>query len=139
MTPIPTRLLLYVQDIDASVEFYCRHFGFSAAAATSDGISELHHPAGGLILMLHRAARSQKPGQSAVKLVFDVRDVAAFREQARANGLAFGPLHRADGYDFANARDPSMNPVSVSSRAFRLAGQGALPPDTVASGTPPKD
>ncbi|MFT3997212.1 MAG: hypothetical protein QM667_07380 [Asticcacaulis sp.] len=69
--------------------------------------------------MLHPAAKSQKSGQSLIKLTFDVADVEAFcRERAEA-GLVFGPVHRADGYLFANARDPAQNPISVSSRAFR--------------------
>ncbi|HEX8049272.1 MAG TPA: VOC family protein, partial [Rhizobium sp.] len=29
------------------------------------------------------------------------------------------PLHQADGYVFANAKDPSGNPIAISSRAFR--------------------
>lgn len=121
--------------------FYCRHFGFSPALATGDGILEPHHPAGGLILMLHRAARSQRPGRSAVKLVFDVRDVAAICDTPRANGHLLGPLHQAEGYAFANTRDPSMNPVSVSSRAFRTAPpqQGDGRSGAAADPTAPKD
>jgi len=53
-----------------------------------------------------------------VKLVFDVPDVDAFRRTARAKGLIFGKVHKADGYAFANAKDPSKNSVQVSSRAF---------------------
>jgi hypothetical protein len=34
-------------------------------------------------------------------------------------GLKFGATHRADGYSFANAKDPDRNSVSISSRAFR--------------------
>ena len=61
----------------------------------------------------------QGAGQSQVKLVFDVEDVAAFRAEAETGGLVFGPIHQADGYDFSNARDPAGNPVQISSRAFR--------------------
>jgi predicted enzyme related to lactoylglutathione lyase len=53
-----------------------------------------------------------------VKLVFDVEDVEAFCAQARARGLKFGALHKGDEYVFANAKDPSGNSISVSSRAF---------------------
>ena len=74
---------------------------------------------GGASLMVHPAAKGQKSGQSTVKLVFDVADVEAFAARCTANGLSFGFLHQADGYVFANARDPSGNPISISSRAFR--------------------
>lgn len=53
-----------------------------------------------------------------MKLVFDVKDVAAFCEAASRNGLTFGKIHQADGYVFANTKDPSGNSVQVSSRAF---------------------
>lgn len=71
--------------------------------------------------MLHPAAKSQKVGQAAVKLVFDVEDVEGFVAAAGKQGLAFGVRHKGDGYVFANARDPDGNPISVSSRAFRTA------------------
>jgi hypothetical protein len=39
---------------------------------------------------------------------------------AAANkGLKFGAIHQANGYQFANAKDPDHNSVSISSRAFR--------------------
>ncbi len=69
--------------------------------------------------MLHPASKGQKPGQALVKLVFDVEDVEGFCAESKTRGLAFGPLHKADGYMFANAKDPSGNTVSVSGRAFR--------------------
>ena len=123
MTPILARILLYVTDIDATVDFYTCHFGFRLAPATDDGITELLSPDGGMIVMLHRAAKSQKIGQSCVKLVFNVEDVVGFCAQARVDGLDFGVVHHAQGYCFANARDPSHNPISVSSRAFRNTPQ----------------
>ena len=54
-----------------------------------------------------------------VKLVFDVEDVSAFCESAKTQGLDFGKIHEAGGYQFANAKDPSKNSIQVSSRAFR--------------------
>jgi hypothetical protein len=70
--------------------------------------------------MLHPAAKGQRAGgQTAVKLVFDVEDVEAFCARCAENGLRFGVIHKADGYVFANAKDPCQNAISVSSRAFR--------------------
>ena len=69
--------------------------------------------------MIHPAGKAQKRGQSLVKLVFDVEDLEAFCTQSGSNGLDLGPIHQADGYQFANAKDPSGNSISISSRAFK--------------------
>ena len=113
------RILLYVRDVDESARFYETHFGFRIRKETGDRIVELVAGDGGASLMLHPAAKGQRFGQSVVKLVFDVEDVSAFRARAVRAGLEFGPVHEADGYAFANARDPSGNPISISGRAFR--------------------
>jgi predicted enzyme related to lactoylglutathione lyase len=113
------RIVLYVHDVDAVTRFYERHFGFVITRKEGDRIVELSMPSGGASLMLHPAAKSQKKGQSLVKLVFDVSDVETFRRDAQAQGLDFGPLHAAEGYVFCNGRDPAGNPIQISSRAFR--------------------
>jgi predicted enzyme related to lactoylglutathione lyase len=114
-----TRILFYVRDVETMVQFYQTHFGFEAFREEGDRIVELIHPDGGVNLMLHAAGKAQKMGQVLVKLNFDVEDVPAFCAKAAENGLEFGPLHQANGYVFANARDPNKNPIAVSSRAFR--------------------
>ena len=113
------RIVLNVRDIEQTVAFYETHFGFKAQREAGDRIVELAPQAGGAILMLHQLGKGQKPGQVLVKLVFDVRDVEAFCAECGRCGLTFGPLHRADGYVFANAKDPAGNTIAVSSRAFR--------------------
>ena len=67
----------------------------------------------------HPLGRGRRSGQTVVKLVFDVRDVETFCADASRKGLLFGKTHKADGYVFANAKDPAGNSISVSSRAFR--------------------
>ena len=113
------RLVIYTSKIDQMAEFYAKHFGFSVLRADDDRIVELRAHNSGMALLLHPAAAKQKEGQVLVKLVFDVEDVPAFCEAARANGLDFGKVHEAGGYKFANAKDPSKNSIQVSSRAFR--------------------
>lgn len=113
------RLILYARDVEETVAFYERHFGFRALRLPGDRIVELLAPGGGATIMVHPAAKGVKTGQVTVKLVFDVEDVAGFRTTSAAQGLAFGPVHRADGYSFANAKDPCGNNIQVSSRAFR--------------------
>lgn len=71
--------------------------------------------------MLHPLGRGRRDGQAIAKLVFDVPDVEAFCAQAAERGLPFGSVHKADGYDFANAKDPAGNAISVLSRVYRRA------------------
>lgn len=113
------RIILYVKDVERTVAFYEKHFDFRAVREEGDRIMELVPPDGGARLMIHQAGKAQKAGQSLVKLVFDVEDVAAFCAKRAAAGLTFGALHQGNGYVFANGRDPSGNPIQVSSRAFR--------------------
>lgn len=87
--------------------------------ALGDRIIELAGQEGGSSLMIHQATKGQRSGQSVVKLVFDVEDVEAFCRRCAKDGLEFGAIHKADGYQFANAKDPCQNSISVSSRAFR--------------------
>ncbi|WP_170416614.1 VOC family protein [Ruegeria atlantica] len=117
-SPPVTRLILYVKDIDKMVRFYETHFGFSARQLEGDRIVELVPAEDGLRLLLHPASKAARQGQAAVKIVFDVADVAEFCRKAGRRGLKFGAIHQADGYSFANAKDPSGNSISVSSRAF---------------------
>lgn len=118
------RIILYTKRLHEMSAFYCQHFGYQVRQLPGDRIVELAPTGPGLPLLLHPAGKGQKEGQTQVKLVFDVPDVAAFCRAAQEQGLSFGPIHQADGYVFANARDPSKNSISVSSRAF------APPPDT---------
>lgn len=114
------RILLYVHDIEAVAEFYALHFGFRIHREAGDRVVELENPSGvGTNIMVHPLGRGRKSGQSTVKLVFDVHDVEAFRARAAERGLEFGGIHSADGYVFANAKDPAGNSISISSRAFR--------------------
>lgn len=112
------RIILYTRKVDEMTAFYGHHFGFHAVRRDGDRIVELRPDKGGAPILLHPASKGQRQGQSLVKLVFDVEDVAGFCESARARGLDFGPIHQAQGYVFANTKDPAGNPVQISSRAF---------------------
>jgi len=113
------RLLIYARDVAETARFYEKYFGYKASQLPGDRIVELVSSDGGANIMIHAAAKGQKKGQSVVKLVFDVADVEAFCAHCAENGLEFGPIHKADGYIFANAKDPCFNPISVSNRTFR--------------------
>ncbi|MBY5854455.1 VOC family protein [Rhizobium ruizarguesonis] len=113
------RLVIYAGNVEETARFYEKHFGFKATSLPGDRIIELVAQDGGANIMLHQAAKGQRSGQSTVKLVFDVEDVEAFCRRCAEDGLEFGAIHKADGYQFANAKDPCQNSISVSSRAFR--------------------
>ena len=112
------RLVLYVKDVEATAEFYQTHFGYRRVQYRGDRIVELLPDGSGVVIMLHPAAKGQKTGQSSIKLVFDVEDVENFHAVSAEKGLAFGTIHKADGYVFANCKDPAGNSISISSRAF---------------------
>ncbi|TBB06689.1 VOC family protein [Rhizobium ruizarguesonis] len=113
------RLVIYAGNVEETARFYEKHFGFKATSLPGDRIIEQVAQDGGANIMLHQAAKGQRSGQSTVKLVFDVEDVEAFCRRCAEDGLEFGAIHKADGYQFANAKDPCQNSISVSSRAFR--------------------
>lgn len=118
MIPALGRVILYTSRVEEMADFYSRHFGFSVFRSDTDRIVELKPVALGLNILLHPATSKQKEGQVLVKLVFDVEDVEGFCAAARSNGLEFGKVHEADGYAFANAKDPAKNPIQISSRSF---------------------
>lgn len=113
--------MIYTKKLDQMVAFYTTMFGYEVVRLEGDHIVELRPQGNGTIILLHPIAKGQKEGQCLIRLVFDVEGVAGFREICRHKGFDFGPLHEAQGYQFANAKDPSNNSVSISSRAFLRA------------------
>src|SRR5690606_9802622 len=101
------RIVIYTKKIEEMVRFYGDLFVYQAIRIEGDRIVKLRPALDGLILMLHPAGKGQKEGQSLIKLVFDVKNVDAFRKQLVAHGVDVGPIHEADGYQFANMKDPS--------------------------------
>lgn len=112
------RIILYVKDIPKVAAFYERHFGLHPLPGGTDGWLELANPAGGCAIALHQAAKSQKSG-AAMKIVFGVEDVAGFKDARERDGLKFGAIHRADGVEFANAKDPAGNSIQISNRGLK--------------------
>jgi len=116
MTPLPlSRVILYVRDIQKVAAFYQKHFGLVPITSDEPGWLELASPSGGCTLALHQASTAQKRG-SEIKLVFGVDDVHAFKAERAAQGLKFGVVHDVRGIQFANARDPAGNSISISNR-----------------------
>ncbi|MCA1370981.1 VOC family protein [Bradyrhizobium sp. BRP14] len=108
-------------DVDEAAQFYEKHFGFKAKRLAWRQNRRASGDGRRANLMLHPAIKGQRRGQSNIKLVFD-GEVEAFCRRCAEEGLEFGPIHKADGHLFANAKDPCQNSISVSSRAFRKDG-----------------
>jgi len=113
-----SRVILYVKDVANIAAFYQRHFSMTPLPDATDGWIELSSGEGGCNIALHKAASSQKSG-AAIKIVFGVADVDAFKNAREAEGLAFGPVHRHGDFAFANSKDPAGNSIQVSSRGVR--------------------
>jgi len=109
-----TKIAFYVRDIPKVAEFYTRHFGFTVRYNEKKDKAILSPAQGGCRLVLLQASKGHKPGQSIVKLMFDVADVAAMKEEQAKKGLMFGAIHKGPTYQFANARDPERNLISIS-------------------------
>ena len=119
MNPPLGTIILYARGMQKTAAFYRDHFGFGTSGEVQEGLIELRATDGGAGILIHQAAKPVKLGQVGVKLSFHVRDVRQFVAQAARKGLRFGAIHEANGYQFANAKDPDKNSVSVSSRSFR--------------------
>lgn len=117
-SPLNT-ILIYAKNMQATAEFYQKHFGFISTGEVVEGLIELKSQNGGANILIHQAAKSIKLGQVGVKLMFDVEDIEKFKKEAATHGLKFGSTHQANGYSFANAKDPDKNSITISSRAFR--------------------
>lgn len=122
MKPPLGTIIIYARDMQKTATFYAKHFGFKTSGEVLEGLIELSASNGGAGILIHQAAKSIKLGQVGVKLSFHVEDLPAFIAEAAANGLKFGTVHEANGYSFANAKDPDKNSVSISSRSFRKVG-----------------
>src|SRR3990167_6070649 len=118
MTIELSTIIIYAKDMYRTARFYSGLFGFETSGEGLEGLIELRPVGGGAEILIHQAAKSLKLGSAAIKLSFAVSDVPEFVEAAKAAGIAFGSVHQANGYAFANTKDPDGNSVSVSSRKF---------------------
>ena len=117
ISPPVARIILYVKDIPKVAAFYQRYFGLTPLPGADDGWLELSGSSGGCTIALHKAAVSQKSG-AAMKLVFGVADVRAFKAAKEKEGMKFGVIHSFNGIEFANAKDPAGNSIQISNRGI---------------------
>jgi predicted enzyme related to lactoylglutathione lyase len=112
------RLVVYVKDIPKVAAFYQKHFGLIPLPSLEKDWLELRPASGGCTIALHQASKAQKSG-AAIKITFGVVDVRRFVAERACAGLRFGSIHEVQGFEFANARDPAGNSISVSSRGLK--------------------
>jgi catechol 2,3-dioxygenase-like lactoylglutathione lyase family enzyme len=112
-----TRVILYVKDVAGVAAFYERHFGLRRLPGATEEWVELAGKDGGCGIAVHLAAKSQKSG-SVMKVVFGVEDVEGFKAERERDGLRLGVVHRADGVEFANGKDPAGNSIQISNRGI---------------------
>lgn len=127
MTPILNLILIYARDAQRTAAFYQRYFGFTSTGGVVEGVIELTAPTGGTAILVLSAGKGVRLGQAGVKLTFSVPNVEGFKKTSAALGLEFGSTHQANGYAFANAKDPDGNSVSISSRNYRRVKEETNP------------
>ena len=117
-------VMIYAKDMQKTAAFYQHFFGL-ASRGMVDGLIELNSPDGAAVILIHQAAKSMKFGQIAVKMVFAVEDVEVFKARSAERGLVFGSTHQANGYAFANTKDPDKNSVLIlKSHLYSLVYRG---------------
>ena len=119
-SPPLARLILYVKNVPKLAQFYQRFFGLQPLPGATPSWLELAGDAPGCTIALHRTSVARKSG-AATKLVFGVVDVKAFKRAREKQGLKFGVVHEVDGIEFCNAKDPSGNSISISSRGLKTS------------------
>ena len=75
-------------------------------SGATDGWVKLTSPSGDCAIALHQASAAQKSG-AAMKFVFGVADVRAFKSANEKEGLKFGVVHvvhAGQSHGFSNAR-----------------------------------
>ncbi len=118
MSPLQiTRVILYVKDVPRIADFYECYFDIRPLRGGMDKWTELTAASGGCTIALHKASVAQKSG-AAIKLVFGVDDIQAFKRAKEQDGLKFGVIHKVHGIEFSNAKDPAGNSIRISNRGL---------------------
>ena len=107
--PRMSYLVLFCQDLPASVRFYHDRLGL---ARVTDSPSFVQLDAGGARIGLHAADAARRT--TGCNLHFDVPDVRRARADYAARGIAFGDVVRESwGASVARAVDPDGNTVEL--------------------------
>jgi catechol 2,3-dioxygenase-like lactoylglutathione lyase family enzyme len=114
-----------VNDIDAAVDFYCKHLGFTEQMRPAPIFAMLTR--GDLRLVLSKPVGGQNSGGSSTladgrtpepggwnRFTVEVDDIEAAVERMRSAGVTFrGDIIKGTGGNQALAEDPSGNPIEI--------------------------
>jgi hypothetical protein len=115
LSPPLNRVILYVKNVPKIAAFYQLHFNLRPLPGATPDWIELASSKSGCTIALHRAAKAQA-SSAAIKRVFGVTDIRAFKAAAEKNGLRFGAIHTPEGFEFA----------SISRRGWSAANEKQL-------------
>ncbi|HVV82496.1 MAG TPA: VOC family protein [Kofleriaceae bacterium] len=120
-----THVLLFVSDVEKVAAFYEAAFGYRREASADAGFGFLRAAGGGADLALHVLSAPHAPvlaspprwrSDTAMKLCFEVDDLAAARQAVLdAGGQARDPWSW-DGSDFCELADVEGNPLQIIQR-----------------------
>ena len=125
-----------VHDVDAAIDFYCRHLGFEEVMHPAPAFAMLSR--GDLRFLLSAPGGQGGGGQSLPdgtrpepggwnRISLQVEDLAATVERLRAAGVHFrNEIVAGVGGNQILVDDPSGNPVESSSRRFPKRGSRGL-------------
>jgi catechol 2,3-dioxygenase-like lactoylglutathione lyase family enzyme len=121
MTEETVNVRYMVEDVDAAVEFYVKHFGFTLRSSAAPAFADVVR--GDLRLLLSgptsSAGRSmpdgRKPGPGGWnRIEFVVEDIEAEVERLRSEGVIFrNDIVTGPGGKQILAEDPSGNPIEL--------------------------
>jgi catechol 2,3-dioxygenase-like lactoylglutathione lyase family enzyme len=120
-------VILYVQDMNAQVSFYCDVLGLqvtepadSGEPASTEDFDDVYWvtlATGACTLALH-AGGERRLGEDAPKIVFRVADVPAARDELLRRGVPMGEVRSpAPGVQVCDGLDPEGNKFSIESHA----------------------
>jgi catechol 2,3-dioxygenase-like lactoylglutathione lyase family enzyme len=112
-------VILYVENMNAQVEFYTDKLGFKVAypQSTDDYIDQMWVTldTGACNLALHGGGK-RRFGTDAPKIVFQVDDILAAREELIRRGVEIGEVRSAaPGVWVCDGEDPEGNKLSIES------------------------
>lgn len=109
------RIILFVPNVAEVSEFYQNLFGMTPQSGATKDWVELASEGGNI--GVHKAHGGPHPGaESPVKIVFYCPDIDAAKKDFAGKGLVFGETHEYGDLRFADAVDPSGNPIQISNR-----------------------
>jgi len=112
------RIILFVKDVAMVAEFYRDIIGLKVIGKINSEWTELE--TGSCNIALHKASKSglknSKKNDSAVKIVFESKNVQKEKLMLEAKGCKIGKIFTYEGMSFCDGSDPEGNRFQISDR-----------------------